>query len=105
MTLIQKIKIPQLLSEATTSVHSNVFTFTLHSCQKNVRAKPGNRLTRQWSSVLHQGRFSFQIPLLIVPLPLAWTENDFLKQPLADDESQFISNVGNHWALIRTKHV
>jgi hypothetical protein len=70
-----------------------------------VRAKLGNLLTKQWSFVLHQGRFSLQIPLLIIPIPLSWVVNDFFKQPLADDKSQFIRKVGNHWALIIIKHV
>jgi hypothetical protein len=54
----------------------------------NVGAKPENLLTKQWSFVLlQQGRFSLQIPLLIIPLPLAWVVYDFLKHPLAGGEA------------------
>jgi hypothetical protein len=58
LTLNQKIKIPWLLPEATASVDSNIFTFVLNSFQKDVHAKPGNLLTKQWCFVVpHQSKF------------------------------------------------
>jgi hypothetical protein len=72
VTLFQKIKILWLLSEATTSTDPNVFTFVVHSSEECVGK------ARERTNILHQDRFSLQIPLLIVPLPLAWVVlNDF----------------------------
>jgi hypothetical protein len=45
-TLIQKMKFPQLLPEPTASTGSNIFTFVLYTCQKDVSAKPGNNLLK-----------------------------------------------------------